>query len=146
MKGLVYTPLCLPLVSGADTKESPLRDSGPDTEEQTSPLRLPLVSGADTEEHTSPLSLPLVPGQKNGLHLCLRIRKQMQSQSASQKGTLHTFVPSSSLRCRYRGITFVRLWFRYRRIDFTFEPPLVPGADTEEQTSPLSKNQETNAV
>ena len=24
MKGLVYTPLCLPLVSGADTKELPL--------------------------------------------------------------------------------------------------------------------------
>ena len=61
-KGLVYTPSCLPLVSGADTKESPLRDSGPDTEEQTSPLRLPLVSGADTEEQTSPLRLPLVPG------------------------------------------------------------------------------------
>ena len=33
MKGLVYTPLCLPLVSGAYTEESPLRDSGPDTEE-----------------------------------------------------------------------------------------------------------------
>ena len=30
---LVYTPLCLPLVSGAYTEESPLRDSGPDTEE-----------------------------------------------------------------------------------------------------------------
>ena len=84
----------------------------------------------------------------------------MQSQSASQKGTLHTFVPSSSLRCRYRGITFARLWSRYRRTDFTFAPPsslrcgyrrtllslpLVPGADTKEQTSPLSKNQETNA-
>ena len=53
--------MCLPLVSGADTEESPLRDSGPDTEEQTSPLRLPLVSGADTEQ-TSLLSLPLVPG------------------------------------------------------------------------------------
>ena len=39
-----------------------MRDSGPDTEEQTSPLRLPLVSGADTEEQTSLLSLPLVPG------------------------------------------------------------------------------------
>ena len=62
MKGLVYTPLCLPLVSGADTEESPLRDSGPDTEEQTSSLHLPLVSGADTEEQISLLSLPLVPG------------------------------------------------------------------------------------
>ena len=52
----------------------------------------------------------------------------MHSQSVSQQGNmmglvLHTFMHPSNLRCRYRGVTFARLWSRYRGIDFTFAPP-----------------------